>query len=251
MRTATLEKFCEKCEKVTTHYRYRNFRRNRGRHYERDYCVLCYRGYDDDILNMYGNVCACCGEKNPFFLTLDHVNNDGYLERKNRRSRRQLFKTVLSNPERFQILCSNCNGGKSRNGGVCPHKTGSVPDWYVADFIYVGSNRISRYALYRHRLKIRVFDFYGNACVCCGEKNPFFLELDHVNNDGYLERRKHTTKKGVIYNRWYDGGQLFRTVLNNPERFQILCSNCNGGKHRNGGVCPHKTGSVADLIYGT
>jgi hypothetical protein len=28
-------------------------------------------------------------------------------------------------PPGFQLLCSNCNHGRARNGGICPHKTGS------------------------------------------------------------------------------------------------------------------------------
>lgn len=25
-----------------------------------------------------------------------------------------------------------------------------------------------------------------------------------------------------------------------PKGFQVLCTNCNTGRHRNGGICPHK-----------
>ena len=28
--------------------------------------------------------------------------------------------------DRYQLLCSNCNQGKVRNGGVCPHVTKAV-----------------------------------------------------------------------------------------------------------------------------
>ena len=88
------------------------------------------------VFTMYGNCCACCGETNLFFLDLDHVNNDGRGDRRKTKCNTKSFSAALKNPERFQILCSNCNSGKSRNNGVCPHKSGSVPDWYVADLIY-------------------------------------------------------------------------------------------------------------------
>lgn len=78
----------------------------------------------------------------------------------------------------------------------------------------------------------RVFDHYGRQCACCGESEPLFLSVDHVNNDGHLQRRSPgKTSHNNIY------GWLVRNGF--PDGFQILCSNCNHGKHRNGGVCPH------------
>lgn len=60
------------------------------------------------------------------FLTLDHVNNDGHLERKGRSeaSHKRVAKTIRERfPDRMQVLCFNCNLGKARNGGTCPHQT--------------------------------------------------------------------------------------------------------------------------------
>lgn len=68
-----------------------------------------------------------------------------------------------------------------------------------------------------------IFDILGRKCVCCGETDEMYLEIDHVHNDGYKD------KKGK--NGW---GKLKR-VKENPERFQILCCNCNRSKHYNGG----------------
>ena len=34
----------------------------------------------------------------------------------------------------------------------------------------------------------RVLDHYGRACSCCGETEPAFLTIDHVNNDGAEHR---------------------------------------------------------------
>ena len=62
--------------------------------------------------------CRCCGEKNITFLTLDHVNDDGKKDRK-----KYLYNFLLDNhfPNGFQVLCYNCNIGKSRFK-QCPHK---------------------------------------------------------------------------------------------------------------------------------
>lgn len=66
--------------------------------------------------------CACCGETNRNFLTVDHINNDGYKERENSDwfgIARWLIKNNL--PEGIQILCMNCNFARYHNGGTCPH----------------------------------------------------------------------------------------------------------------------------------
>lgn len=81
------------------------------------------------IHEIYGGRCACppCGESEPLFLEIDHVNNDGNLDRKNPGHQsgsttflRKLVKAGVPLPE-YQLLCSNCNQGKRRNGGICPH----------------------------------------------------------------------------------------------------------------------------------
>lgn len=72
----------------------------------------------------YGNQCACCGESEVLFLTLDHVDNDGGEHRKQIRSTDRLYVWARKNgyPPNLQLLCWNCNLGKYRNGGACPHQ---------------------------------------------------------------------------------------------------------------------------------
>lgn len=75
------------------------------------------------ILTVYGARCACCGEAEPKFLTIDHVNGGGEKHRKEIGRYRVLTEIIRAGfPSDYQILCWNCNCGKSRNGGVCPHK---------------------------------------------------------------------------------------------------------------------------------
>ncbi len=69
--------------------------------------------------------CACCGEAEEAFLQLDHVENDGHLDRKAHKTSAKLFAVLkrLGWPrDRYQLLCANCNFGKLMNGGVCPHQ---------------------------------------------------------------------------------------------------------------------------------
>ncbi len=77
------------------------------------------------IMSHYGRQCACCGETELLFLEIDHVKNDGHAHRKRiGRSGKSLCLWLKKEgfPSGFQILCSNCNQGKKRNGGICPHK---------------------------------------------------------------------------------------------------------------------------------
>lgn len=76
-------------------------------------------------LEAYGGVkCACCGEAEFLFLTIDHVNNDGATHRREIGSAGSSFYRWLKNngyPPGFQVLCYNCNCGRNANNGTCPH----------------------------------------------------------------------------------------------------------------------------------
>ena len=80
---------------------------------------------------------------------------------------------------------------------------------------------------------------YGGKCACCGESNPLFLTIDHVNNDGYKIRPRN--KKGVAVANERSGHYYVRIIKEGfPSYLQLLCWNCNCGKARNKGICPHK-----------
>jgi hypothetical protein len=84
-----------------------------------------------------------------------------------------------------------------------------------------------------------VFDHYGRKCICCGEEELLFLTLDHIDNNGAAHRKEIGTKNSK---HGCNGTAFYRWVVQNnyPDFLQTLCSNCNHGKHRNGGECPHK-----------
>lgn len=90
---------------------------------------------------------------------------------------------------------------------------------------------------YRARLRAEMLAAYGSVCNCCGEATTQFLQLDHVENDGHLDRKEHKTSNKLF---------AFLRGLGWPKgRYQLLCANCNFGKLMNGGVCPHKAVSHA------
>jgi len=72
---------------------------------------------------------------------------------------------------------------------------------------------------------------YGGKCVCCGETEPTFLAIDHINGNGNAHRRE-LRKAGSTFNTW-----LIKNDF--PDAFQILCHNCNMSKRLLGGICAH------------
>lgn len=81
------------------------------------------------VISHYGGKCACCGETNLEFLTVDHIDGGGREHRKEiGDSSEMLVSWLIKNdfPPGFQILCSNCNLSKYI-GGVCVHRRGVLP----------------------------------------------------------------------------------------------------------------------------
>ena len=84
------------------------------------------RSVKKDVMAHYGSVCACCGENNIAFLTIDHINDDSHIEKAHRKHRlkgESLYRFLnKSYPDNVRVLCFNCNIGRYNNKGICPHK---------------------------------------------------------------------------------------------------------------------------------
>lgn len=75
------------------------------------------------LIKGYGEKCACCGENNYMFLTIDHVNKDGYFDRlKKGYTQYKFYNEIIDNnfPKCYQLLCYNCNCSKGAYG-KCYH----------------------------------------------------------------------------------------------------------------------------------
>jgi hypothetical protein len=78
----------------------------------------------EDVFRAYGDKCACCGEANWEFLTIDHINGRKAVghsrnitgERLWRLLRRQNFPR-----DEYRLLCINCNFSLGMRG-YCPHQ---------------------------------------------------------------------------------------------------------------------------------
>lgn len=77
--------------------------------------------------------------------------------------------------------------------------------------------------LYQERLKMEIFFIYSCGemkCAYCGyDKNIDALSIDHINNNGYIQR-KEKNLNGFGFYKWLKSN-------NYPEGFQVLCRNCN------------------------
>ena len=67
--------------------------------------------------------CACCGERQYEFLSIDHIDGGGNHHRKQIGRGWPLTLWIVKNdfPPGFQVLCHNCNQAKGFYG-KCPHQ---------------------------------------------------------------------------------------------------------------------------------
>jgi hypothetical protein len=87
-----------------------------------DYYTLRYRERRGLVFEHYGQLCACCGESNKEFLTIDHIKGGGSKHREEIGP--GLYEWLIKNdfPEGFRTLCWNCNLSLG-SYGYCPHQT--------------------------------------------------------------------------------------------------------------------------------
>ena len=103
------------------------------------------------------------------------------------------------------------------------------------------SNNMEYLREYRRNNRNQIFDMMGNKCVCCGENDPIYFHIDHVKNDGHIDRPILEKKDKITSN--FRKGKTYvkpfyltiKQYLATPKRYQILCANCNWAKHKNGG----------------
>lgn len=71
------------------------------------------------LIEKYGGICSCCGEKEQKFLQVHHVDKDGSLHRKQTWN---ICADLIRNPEKYKvcILCANCHNAITYYGS-CPH----------------------------------------------------------------------------------------------------------------------------------
>lgn len=86
---------------------------------------------------------------------------------------------------------------------------------------------------WRQKARLEALAHYGGVCACCAESEPMFLAFDHVDGNGNQHRKLNKITGG-------NGMAVWLKRHGFPDGFQVLCANCNIGKHLNHGVCPHQ-----------
>jgi 5-methylcytosine-specific restriction endonuclease McrA len=81
---------------------------------KRDKKKSYHRYYKEKAYKALGGKCVRCGFSDERGLEIDHINNDGYIDRINgKRSNYKEYQYIANNPEkakeRLQLLCANCN----------------------------------------------------------------------------------------------------------------------------------------------
>ena len=169
--------------------------------------------------------CACCGELEYDFLSLDHIIPQAITGKLPNRVGVHLYRKLKREgfPDGYQILCSNCNLAK-RDHGVCIHDKNFI-DKKLHCIVYESQKK------FQDKIKQMIIEKYSNetnACVCCKLTDIRFLALDHIYS---IENYKGMPRGGYPLFLWLRKAGF-------PPGFQILCHNCNHSKAKHG-ICVH------------
>jgi hypothetical protein len=158
-----------------------------------------------------GTYCQTCGEAIPDRQRrcAEHARNDSALQ------------AARANSRKAEGVCVQCGREAAVDGSIRGSKC-------------MQANRTAAREAYR-ALRLKVVAIYGGRCVCCGEIEPDFLSLDHINNDGGQQRSGGNRSGSALYK---------YALKERPQDLQLLCYNCNCARGHYG-VCPHKRGNGA------
>jgi hypothetical protein len=167
--------------------------------------------------------CAQCADDDIDALHIDHINGGG-LEDKRRFAGNYdcMLIYYINHPDeaktRLRILCANCNIIKYRASLESSKITYEFP-CRQREAEQIKLNRITL---------LRLLSGNNNAglsCAICGYNSDIrALDIDHINNDGYLDRKRLGGVPSKIVKYYLTYPEIVKTNL------QILCSKCNWKK---------------------
>src|SRR5690242_9253252 len=100
-------------------------------------------------------------------------------------NRRKDRPHLEDNPGGFTSMCLECLAQDQR-------------DRYSSSEDY--KTKQKAWSKLRHqRLKAAVIEAYGGKCECCGETEPLFLTIDHINGNGGERRKAGEGGGGALY----------------------------------------------------
>lgn len=178
-------------------------------------CEVCAGRVDDEATHLFyerkvAGACVECGEP----AMLDTLRCAA-CEDKHKHPKRTVYQQ-----RKAAGICTGCGGPRDCEKLMC----GACRE--VAHRASASNYR---------KKKLRVLERYGGAfCACCGESELKFLTLDHIANDGKEHRLQLASDQGGY-------PDLYKWAMRNdfPPGLRVLCYNCNIGRARNKGICPH------------
>jgi hypothetical protein len=212
---------CRKCNQIDVSDRYKKQRKS--------------------IMQNLGMQCQCCGIMEYELLSIDHIFGNGHQEAKKLRGKKYISKLYRMSIEelttKYQALCFNCNYTKGFYG-KCPHSFDDivVPEEYLINEAQMCNRGIKKIHLSieereeweikiksvrNFKCKLEFIKAYGERCISCNETHPLFLILDHINNNGYLEKYKGVDFYQLLKRAGYPG---------KGTQLQLMCHNCNAKK---------------------
>lgn len=142
------------------------------------------------------------------------------------------------------LKSANRTRNEAKERGICAEckNKPALPDYVVCESCLElqrerskrnRQNRNDMARNWRARVRSSAIQAYGGCCNCCGETEPLFLEVDHINGGGGKHRKE--IRGGTSFYNWLES-KGYPT-----DEYQLLCRNCNYGRFRNGGICPHRS----------
>ena len=180
------------------------------------YCSMCIEKNKPKQQKFYrkkykyikeNSLCYKCGQ-----VTADNKTRCEKCSIKDNQIKSERYKDLFKNN-----LCVICGKNQVENQTYCEECVHKRGEWYKE------SNTRIKNKIERQEESKKVFDHYGNKCICCGTKDLDVLSIDHINDDGYKHRKQ--VGSGATFYRWI--------IKNNfPPDLQILCWNCNIKKYK-------------------
>ena len=166
------------------------------------------------VFKILGEVkCEKCNEKRLECLTVDHIDNSGFIDKKNGLKDHSLYSAILKGEypkdklKNLRVLCYNCNCSRPRQ------------------YIILSEEKQTYAQKYQLKFWKKAYEFFG-PCKTCGETTLQFLTIAHIHNDGADMKRKG--QRGGV-NLLYKFGQLgWPEFL--KENYCLECFNCNCGR---------------------
>jgi hypothetical protein len=222
------KKYCDACKIKRCVYCGSSFR---ARLYTQRFCSQECQREDLWISNATGRQCRCgiCGRAFDSHAALaGHMCSH---------KKAELQKNSVPHCRRCSVRLTDSNWPAyyrklNRKQHIC--RECAVADKKVSN-LRNRESRLARISNKRKALKLHVISMYGGCCACCGEDNTWFLTIDHIHNDGNKHRQEETGGGGHSMYTWLEKNKFPSGIV------QVLCWNCNLGRHLNGGECPHTT----------